>query len=177
MAHLHSLNLFQYFFDDLPSWGLTGAYVRLDTAGYLWAQDTYQKHGLALQHSHALTTVHPTPGLYCWAQAPSTKRDVEHVQTWAMKMLSAGAPFLRRKRGSWVCSALLILHSLFTQGVVMCWHRLHRKAVGDPSLEVFKARLVISTLWQSGWNWVGFKVPFYPRHSVTVRRKNSVNSV
>ena len=29
----------------------------------------------------------------------------------------------------------------FTERVVRCWNRLPRKAVGVPSLEVFKARL------------------------------------
>jgi len=29
----------------------------------------------------------------------------------------------------------------FTQGVVKCWHRLPREAVGVPSLEAFKAGL------------------------------------
>jgi len=30
---------------------------------------------------------------------------------------------------------------LFTERVVRCWHRLPRKAVDAPSLQVFKARL------------------------------------
>ena len=53
-----------------------------------------------------------------------------------------------------------------------------REAVGAPSLEVLKARLdgalgnlvwgEVSLPMAGGWNWVGFKVPSNPNHSVDV---------
>lgn len=56
------------------------------------------------------------------------------------------------------------------------WHRLPRGAVDAPSLEVLKAGLdgALGTLgwWlaalpmASSWNWVVFKLPTNPSHSV-----------
>ena len=64
----------------------------------------------------------------------------------------------------------------FTQRVVRHWHRLPREAVGAPSLEVFKARLdgalgnlvwwEVSLPMAGGWNWMVFKVPSNPNHSI-----------
>lgn len=56
------------------------------------------------------------------------------------------------------------------------WHRLPREAVDAPSLEVLKARLdgaLGSLVWwdvslpmAGGWDWVVFKVPSNPKHSL-----------
>jgi len=55
-------------------------------------------------------------------------------------------------------------------------HRLPREGVGVPSLEVFKARweggsghpsLVGNNQPKAGsWNWIDFKVPSNPSHSI-----------
>jgi len=60
--------------------------------------------------------------------------------------------------------------------VLRQWHRLLREAMGDPPLEVFKARVngalgslswwVATLLVAWVWNWVDFKVPSNPSHSV-----------
>jgi len=60
--------------------------------------------------------------------------------------------------------------------VVRPWHRLPREAVAAPSLAVFKGRLdrALSNLvwWKvslpmaGGWNWMIFKAPSNPTHSV-----------
>ena len=56
------------------------------------------------------------------------------------------------------------------------WHRLLRKAVAGPSLEVFQARLdgapgslgcrVAALPTAVGWDWVGFEVLSNPSHSL-----------
>jgi len=58
--------------------------------------------------------------------------------------------------------------------VIRYWHRLPRKFVDAPCLEVFKARLdgVLSNLasrrcpcpWQRDWNYMIFKAPSNPNH-------------
>jgi len=70
----------------------------------------------------------------------------------------------------------ILLLPFFIVRVVRSWHGLPREAVGVPSLEAFKARLdgVWSTVgWQKrslrmagGWNWIIYKVPSNPNHSV-----------
>jgi len=53
------------------------------------------------------------------------------------------------------------------------WHRLPKEAVDAPSLKVFEARLdgaLGSLSWglatPRSWNWVDFKIPSNPSHSV-----------
>jgi len=65
-----------------------------------------------------------------------------------------------------------ILHSEGSEALA----QLSRGAVGAPSLEVLKAKLdgapgslscwVAALPTAQGWNWVGFKVPSNPNHSV-----------
>ena len=59
--------------------------------------------------------------------------------------------------------------------VVRHWHRLPSEAVDAPSLEALKARLdgAVSSLglggvpaYSRGWDWVSFKVPSNPNHSI-----------
>jgi len=62
--------------------------------------------------------------------------------------------------------------------VVRPWPRLPREAVAAPSLAGFKVRLdralshlvwwKVSLLMAGDWNWVVFKVPSTPNHSVIV---------
>jgi len=54
----------------------------------------------------------------------------------------------------------------FTQIEVRRWHRLPREPVDAPSLEEFKARLDGQPEPVGHWNWVTFKVPSNPSHSV-----------
>lgn len=46
---------------------------------------------------------------------------------------------------------------------------LPRAAVGAPSLTVHKARLDGQLAHDRAWNWVGFKVPSNPSHSMSVQ--------
>ena len=65
---------------------------------------------------------------------------------------------------------------MFTQRVVSPHHRLPRETVGVPSLGAFKARLdgalgilswfVAALPTAGGWNWMIFKVPSNPNHSM-----------
>ena len=69
-----------------------------------------------------------------------------------------------------------IRSKLFILRVVRHWHRLPRAAVDAPSLEVLKARLdgalgslgwwEVSLPMAGDWNWVVFRVPSNPNHSV-----------
>jgi len=71
--------------------------------------------------------------------------------------------------------------------VVRPWPRFPREAVAAPSLAVFKARLdgALSTLlwWKGslpmagGWDWVIYKGPSDPNHSVTLYYNSTMKFV
>jgi len=68
-------------------------------------------------------------------------------------------------------STFYLSHTFFIQWVIKPWHRQPREAMDVPFQKVFKARLnwvLGSLIWQMAgdWDWIGFKVPSNPSHSV-----------
>ena len=65
-----------------------------------------------------------------------------------------------------------VMEKLFIQRAVRHWYRLPGEVVDAPSLVVFKSGLngalgTCSSMWQfCPWNWMGFKVPPNPNHSM-----------